>query len=164
MRRALAPLAALLVATSAAAREPVVLTTLGGDPVSLARASSERALIVHFWATWCADCAEELSVVARVARACGAQGVSVRIAAAGDSAAAVAAFQRAHGLAFDALLDPSGRAWREAGAFGLPANWLRTPAGDRLLTGPRTPEQWQGLASELGCDFAPPSASEHAVR
>jgi len=142
-----------LLAISAAADAPQ-LVSLAGERVPLALAAGERALVVHFWATWCASCAEELPVVASGAAACAPHGVRVRIAAAGESAEDVRLYLREHALAFDALLDPRGRAWRAAGGFGLPANWIRTSAGDRLLAGPRTPAQWSELLGSLGCPFA----------
>jgi thiol-disulfide isomerase/thioredoxin len=151
-------LACLLAAAPAlgAAAEPTALRDLAGNAVTLARAQDERALVVHFWATWCASCAEELPVVARAARECGRQGVRVRIAATGEDASVVRAYLAAHALDFEALLDPRGRAWRAAGGFGLPVNWVRSAAGDRLLAGPRTPAQWSELLGELGCDFDAP--------
>jgi len=150
---AVAGVAGLLAA--AAAADAPQLASLAGDRVPLTLAAGERALVVHFWATWCSSCAEELPVIARAARACESHGVRVRIAAAGESAEDVRAYLREHELGLDALLDPHGRAWRAAGGFGLPANWVRTSSGDRLLAGPRTPAQWAELLGELGCPFAP---------
>ncbi|HEY8119805.1 MAG TPA: TlpA disulfide reductase family protein [Myxococcota bacterium] len=155
MSAALALWAALAAGSlaSAARAEPLELRDLAGGRVSLVRAG-ERALVVHFWATWCASCAEELPIVARAAAACAPHGVRVRIAAAGESASVVRAYLRAHAFAFEALRDPHGRAWRAAGGFGLPANWLRTSSGDRLVTGPRSPAEWSELLGSLGCPFA----------
>lgn len=150
----LAFLVAAALAQSAAA-EPPALNDFSGRAVTLMRGPGERALIVHFWATWCVSCADELPVVARAARACTEHGVRLRIAAAGEDADAVRAYFAAHALDFEALLDPRGRAWRSAGGFGLPANWVRTAAGDRLLVGPRTPAQWADLLAGLGCPFSP---------
>jgi hypothetical protein len=81
--------------------------------------------------------------------------VRVRIAAAGESADAVRAYQKRHTLAFEALLDPRGRAWRAAGGFGLPANWVRSAKGDRLLSGPRSASAWAELLGTLGCALDP---------
>jgi thiol-disulfide isomerase/thioredoxin len=145
--------AALALGSAAAAREPAALTTLAGERIELALAPGERALVVHFWATWCASCSGELPVVARAAATCAPHGVRVRMAATGESAEAVRAYQGAHGIAFEALLDPRGRAWRAVGGSGLPANWVRTPAGDRVLPGPREPAAWRELLAELGCAF-----------
>lgn len=153
-RAALTCLFAAALAQSAAA-EPPALRDFVGNSVALTRAPGERALVVHFWATWCASCAEELPVVARAARECAEHGVRVRIAAAGEEASEVRAYLAAHALDFEPLLDPRGRAWRAAGGFGLPANWVRSGAGDRLLTGPRARAQWSNLLGELGCPFDP---------
>ncbi len=143
-----------LLATSAAASPPA-LVDASGRRVSIALASGERGLVVHFWATWCASCAQELPTVASAAAQCAAQRVRVHIAAAGESAEVVRAYQTRHALAFDALLDPRGRAWRAAGGFGLPANWLRSAEGDRLLPGPRSALEWTELLRSLGCVFDP---------
>jgi thiol-disulfide isomerase/thioredoxin len=152
-----AAFALLLAAALApgAAAEPPALRDFAGNPVALAREPHERALVVHFWATWCASCAEELPVVARAANACAPHGVRVRIAATGEAAGTVRAYLAERALDFEALLDARGKAWRAAGGFGLPANWVRSAAGDRLLPGPRTPAQWAELLGSLGCPFDP---------
>lgn len=158
--RGLAAATAVVAAAAASAREPGALARLTGERVALELGPGERALVVHFWATWCSSCVEELPVVARAAEACAPHGVRVRIAAAGEGADAVQAYLREHDLVFEALLDPGGRAWRAARSLGLPANWIRTSEGDRTLSGPRTPAQWRELLGELGCALAPDGADE----
>jgi thiol-disulfide isomerase/thioredoxin len=154
LSRALALAAALCALPLAARADAPALVSLTGEPAALERAPGERALVVHFWATWCASCVHEIPVVARAAAECAPHGVRIRIAAAGESAAAVRKYQADHAIAFESWLDPHGRAWRAAGGFGLPANWIRTDAGDRLLPGLRSPAQWSELLGELGCPFA----------
>jgi thiol-disulfide isomerase/thioredoxin len=153
---------ASLLASAAAAAEPA-LESLAGERVSLARSPGERALVVHFWATWCESCAEELPIVAEAAARCTPHGVRVLVAAAGERADTVRAYLREHTLAVEALLDPAGRAWRAAGGFGLPANWLRADDGERLLPGPRTRAEWSALLGELGCPFAGEPSSPRGV-
>lgn len=36
--------------------DPVVLETLGGDPVDLAELIGEKPVLLEFWATWCTVC------------------------------------------------------------------------------------------------------------
>ena len=51
------------LAQGAAAEPPVGLTTPEGEHVVLQPQDGERALIVHFWTTWCSECAAELPIL-----------------------------------------------------------------------------------------------------
>lgn|GEM_PF-6643526 len=163
--RALAALAAAGVGLVAAPRaasaggEALALERLDGSAERLALAPGERALLVHFWASWCPDCERELPRLARAARRCDGAGVRVVAVNAGESADEVARFLDEHGLRgadLPHLRDPRGRAWRTTGARGLPANVVWTGAGRRVEVGPRDAAAWERALAELGCaDGAP---------
>jgi thiol-disulfide isomerase/thioredoxin len=133
---------------------PLPLVGAGGEAVSLALLPGERALLVHFWATWCPDCDEELPVLERAARACAGGPVRVVTVNVGDSAEDAARFRDARGLALPWLRDPGGRVWRDL-ARGLPANLTWTPEARRVELGPRDAAAWERALAELGCAAAP---------
>jgi thiol-disulfide isomerase/thioredoxin len=128
-----------------------VVETLAGDPVALAP-SEGRALVVHFFATWCPSCAEELPELDRASKAC-ADGLEIALVDVDEDADAVRRYLAAHGVALPALRDPGGRAWRASvGGRGLPANLIWTGGQRRSDVGPKAPEKWRALFAELGCE------------
>ncbi len=143
-------LAGLLV--GAGAPVPLELETLGGEPVALAPTAG-RALVVHFWATWCPSCVEELPALAHASAAC-ASSLDITVVDVDEGADEVRRFLTEHEVALVSLRDPGGDAWRESvGARGLPANVVWTPGGERRTeVGPRSRERWQELFTELGCE------------
>jgi thiol-disulfide isomerase/thioredoxin len=115
--------------------------------------SAGRPLVVHFWATWCPSCAEELPTLARASASC-ARAIEIAIVDVGEDAQEIRRFLTEHGLALDTLRDPDGKVWRNRlGARGLPANLVFSADGrSRSELGPRSPEQWRSLFAELGCE------------
>jgi thiol-disulfide isomerase/thioredoxin len=111
-----------------------------------------RALVVHFFATWCPSCAEELPELARAATAC-ADTLEIALVDVDEEPDAVRGFLAAHGLALPTLRDPGGRAWRASvGGRGLPANLIWTEGQRRSDVGPKEPGKWRALFAELGCE------------
>jgi thiol-disulfide isomerase/thioredoxin len=146
-----------LVATSllGAAPGPLSLVDPDGAPVRLALEPGEKALVVHFWASWCVECEKELPVLGRAARAC--RGAPVRVVAvnAGDTAEEVARYRTEHPFELPVLRDPDGDAWRRF-ARGLPANLFWTSSGQHAEVGPIDEASWSRRLAELGCDAAAP--------
>jgi thiol-disulfide isomerase/thioredoxin len=148
--RAGAWLALALLLAGAAPPDRLELETLAGEPVALAP-SAGRPLLVHFFATWCPSCGEELPELDRAAAAC-AGAVEIALVDVDEEAGAVRRFLAEHGVGLAALRDPGGRAWRAAtGARGLPANLIWKTGERRSEVGPRTRERWRELFAELGC-------------
>jgi thiol-disulfide isomerase/thioredoxin len=144
--------AGLAVALLAGADEPPLdFETLAGERVRLALDEGEGGLVVHFWASWCADCAVELPTLDRAAQRCAGE-VEVVAVNVGDDPAAIARFLGEHPLGLRVLRDPSGRVWRRVGGRGLPANLSLTREGRRLEVGPRDADGWRQGLSALGCD------------
>lgn len=133
---------------------PLPLVSFEGEPVQLAPAPGEEALLVHFWATWCPECADELPALERAARACEGAPVRLVMVNVAESPEAIARFREAHGLALPTLRDPDGRIWRRF-ARGLPANLTWTRESRRAETGPRDEAAWERALAELGCLPAP---------
>ena len=127
------------------------LETLAGERVALAPAAG-RALVVHFWATWCPSCADELPALA-LARAACADALEIAVVDVDEEPDEIRGYLARHAIALESLRDPGGRVWRKAvGARGLPANLIVTPDGERRSElGPRSREQWRALFAQLGC-------------
>jgi len=129
---------------------PLSFVSFEGEPVELALAPGERALLVHFWASWCPECAEELPALERAARACEGAPVRLAIVNVAESPEVIARFRESLGLTLPVLRDPDGRVWRRF-ARGLPANLTWTREGRRADQGPRDEAAWQRALGELGC-------------
>lgn len=149
VRRALA--AAVLALGLIGADAPLHLETEEGQAVVLAPAAGERALLVHFWATWCPDCVEELPILAASVPRCGEAGVRIVTANVGEDREDVARFLERHRLELPVLWDPKGRAWRALGGVGLPTNGVFTDAGRSVEVGPRDARGWAEALARLGC-------------
>lgn len=150
MRRSLACAAALAL-LGASAPESIALRTPDGAPIEIAREPEEKALVVHFWASWCPECAEELPALEQSARGCSTSAVRVLAVNVGETAEQVQRFAAQHGVALPLLLDAGGRAWRRAGFLGLPANLVWTVDGVQRSEGPASAAQWSERLAGLGC-------------
>jgi len=146
----LACLAGLALA-AAAPEPPLELVGLDGRAVALGLAPDEHALVVHFFATWCPSCGEEIPTLQGAATACRGRGVRVVAVDVGEATDVVARYRREHGIELPVLLDPRGRAFRHLGLRGLPANRIVTPEGARTLEGPSTASAWRERLRALGC-------------
>jgi thiol-disulfide isomerase/thioredoxin len=146
----------LLVGGSAGA--PPSALDASGAAVALAPAAGERAVLAHFWATWCPECVDELPLLARLAPRCASSGVRILAVNVGESAERVEGYLREHGLALRVLRDPNGDAWRRLSGRGLPANavWKPGAAAPTVDVGPRDAAAWQQALRRLGCAGSDP--------
>jgi thiol-disulfide isomerase/thioredoxin len=142
-------LAILLLA--AAPRAPLPLSTLEGAPLEVSLAPGERALVLHFWASWCPECVEEMPVIDRLAAGCAGSGVRVLFVNVGESAEEARAFASAHGVRGPLVLDRRGAVWRQYAPAGLPANLTVIPDDLRAEAGPREEAAWRRVLGVLGC-------------
>ena len=143
-------LLALAWAAPAAAADPLALVDLAGQPVALAPAPG-GALVVHFWATWCPSCLQELGDLERAAGACRGGAVEVVAVDVGEKAGEITEFLSKRPLALRVLIDPRARAWRESGGREMPANLIWTPERRTWALGPSTEAQWRDRLAALGC-------------
>ncbi len=82
--------------------------------------------VVHFWATWCGVCrAEEGNVNALAQRA-----RVVTVASRSGSAESVRRYMKAHGLAFDVVMDPDGAIAAKYGVRAYPTSFFVSPKGE----------------------------------
>ena len=146
-----------LFAAPALASPESVLTFVDarGAPVEIRTVpQADRALLLHFWASWCPDCVEDLAHLDDAASGC----EHVRIVAvnAGEGQAEVDAFLARHPLRIDVLRDPGGEVWRRLDGRGLPANVFWSARGRGADLGPKTRAQWNERLAALGCRTAAP--------
>jgi thiol-disulfide isomerase/thioredoxin len=143
---ALAAAAALLLGADA----PLSLLSLDGEPVEL-RPGDEAALLVHFWATWCPSCVEELPLLAAAVARCPEERVRILMVDVDESAETVRAWLAERDLALPVLRDPKGAVWRRLGGGGLPLNATWSGGRRRVEVGPRDAAAWRAALQQLGC-------------
>lgn len=157
MRARVALAAALLTISAGVSAESLDLESLKGEPARLELDPTERALVVHFWATWCPECVEELPVLARAASRCAERGVRIVTVNVAEDRKTVERFVARHRLDLPVYRDPRGRAWRRLGGVGLPTNLLWSQTERRIDIGPRDAAAWARTLLALGCGAAPAS-------
>jgi cytochrome c biogenesis protein CcmG/thiol:disulfide interchange protein DsbE len=118
-----------------------------GRSDSLARHRGSVVLL-NLWTTWCPPCAQEMPALERFARENAGKVVVLGVDQ-GESAAAAAAFARAHGVTFPILLDeqqPYGRAYQ---GIGLPTSVIVARDGRivRGIDGAMTIEQMRAAVA-----------------
>jgi thiol-disulfide isomerase/thioredoxin len=137
--------------------EPISLRTLEGAEERIERGAGGPDWLLHFWASWCSECLEELPALARAARGCDPARVQVIAVNVAETPEQVRRYMTEQSVALPVLLDPRGSAWRAAGLWGLPANLWWTAGGVRTRDGSTSAEQWRRELRELGCAEPPPS-------
>lgn len=148
MRRWLATLG--LLGLAAWGGEALSLTRPGGGAVTL-RPAAGQVLLLHFWATWCPECLDDLASLQRAAAGCPEERVRVLAVNVGESADDARAFASRHHLQLPLLLDPKGAVWREVDGRGLPLNLFWSREERRTDVGPRDEARWRAELAALGC-------------
>lgn len=143
---ALATAVALLLGADA----PLSLLSLDGEPVEL-RPGDGAPLLVHFWATWCPSCVEELPLLEAAVARCPADRVRIVSVDVDEPAETVRAWLAERGIALPVLRDPKGVAWRQLGGGGLPLNATWSGGRRRVEVGPRDAAAWKAELEGLGC-------------
>lgn len=151
-----------LLGLAAWSGEALTLTQPGGGVVTL-RPAAGQVLLLHFWATWCPECPDDLASLQRAAAHCGPERVRVVAVNVGESEDDASAFVQRHGLHLPLLLDPKGQVWREVDGRGLPLNLFWSQQQRHTDVGPRDEAQWRAQLAALGCpaeDGFPPPGSQ----
>lgn len=104
---------------------PYAAVTLAGDSVSLASLRG-RAILLNFWATWCAPCRHETPFLQALWEARKDEGLVI-VGASLDTRDArdqVRSFVEEYGVTYPILLDPQMRGMDAYRVLGLPATFL----------------------------------------
>ncbi len=105
------------------------LPALDGGHVSLAEQKG-KVVLVHFWATWCPPCVEEMPDLERLYQDFrGPEFELLAISVDEDGPGKVRAFMQKNGLSFPALLDPGRTAASSYGTFKYPETFIVDRSG-----------------------------------
>jgi peroxiredoxin len=100
------------------------LTATDGKTVSLSDFKGKVAL-VHFWATWCPPCVEEIPTIAALAPYLREHGIELLAVSVDEGGAdAVTAFLRERGLSVPVLMDPDRMTASSYGTFMFPETYV----------------------------------------
>jgi thiol-disulfide isomerase/thioredoxin len=108
-----------------------------------------RPVILHFWATWCEPCREELPALEAIARHMADSGV-VLVAVAIDEEADTARIRRYAqdlGVTFSVYLAREGTISERYWSWGVPVTYLIDPAG-RLVARSLGPRDWTSASMQ----------------
>jgi peroxiredoxin len=100
------------------------LQTLDGRQVSLSDFRG-KVVLVHFWATWCPPCVEEIPTLDRLYHQLGGRDLELLAVSADESGAdAVTVFMKKNRIDVPVLLDPDRTAARLYGTFKFPETYI----------------------------------------
>ena len=100
------------------------LQALDGSAVSLADFRG-KVVMVHFWATWCPPCVEEMPMIEQLYRSLGSTDFKILAVSVDEGGAgAVAEFMQRNGLSLPALLDPGRSVAGLYGTFKFPETYI----------------------------------------
>ncbi|MFO0753626.1 MAG: TlpA disulfide reductase family protein [Thermodesulfovibrionales bacterium] len=107
-----------------AAAPDFTLPDAGGKKVSLAEGKG-KAILLHFWATWCGPCRAEMLSLSTLYREFRDKGLLVLAVSVDTSAKPVHAFLAEQNIPFPVLLDTEREVYFDTYAvFGLPTSFL----------------------------------------
>jgi len=114
------------------ATPPLALKDLDGREVRLADFRG-RAVLVHFWATWCAPCVEELPSLQRLVDRLAPEGLEIIAVNEQENAARIRPFVQRLGLALRIVRDHDGSARDAWGVRVFPSTFVVAPDGHIAL-------------------------------
>ena len=119
-----------------------------GDSTFLAT-HRDQWVLLHFWATWCAPCAEELPELNRLyTRWRDHHGIAfLTVSIDSDNAAGVPDFMNRLGLQLPVQLSTETHPTKKYWSWGVPVTYLIDPRG-RLVARALGPRQWDSAAGD----------------
>lgn len=122
---------------------PFKLPSIDGQEKTLEEFKG-KPILLHFWATWCPPCREEMPVFQKLYNELNTSGLVIIGINVGESPEIVKNFVRETGVTFPILLDERGEIANMYKVRGLPTTFWIDPAGkiaDVTLGGP-LPEEF----------------------
>jgi thiol-disulfide isomerase/thioredoxin len=112
---------------------PLPVALRGGAARDLA-ARTGRGLILHFWATWCAPCREEMPALVKFVRETkGDRNIELLAVSVDEDWNVVDAWLKERGLSdLPVALDPKGGTAHRVGTDKFPETFFLTPSGEVL--------------------------------
>jgi len=100
------------------------VTSLDGKPVSLSSFRG-KVVMVHFWATWCPPCVEELPTLERLYRSSFGKDLDILAVSVDEGGAgAVVPFMQKNRFALPIVLNPDQSVSKAYGTFKFPETYL----------------------------------------
>lgn len=99
------------------------LPRLDQRPVSLDELQG-RVVLVHFWATWCPSCVDEMPQLQKMYDDLAGPGFEVLAVSVDDSADRLRSFLRQKGISLPVLFDPERAVSSQYGTFKLPETYV----------------------------------------
>jgi peroxiredoxin len=101
----------------------VSLQSVDGRTVSLADYRG-KVVLVHFWATWCPPCVEEIPTIERFYQQVMGTGIEVLAVSVDDNANALKTFLEKNKVHFPVLRDPGSATAGSYGTFKFPETYV----------------------------------------
>jgi cytochrome c biogenesis protein CcmG/thiol:disulfide interchange protein DsbE len=83
-----------------------------------------KVVMVHFWATWCPPCVEELPTIDTLYRTIADKDFQLLAVSVDDAAPEVVAFLKKHGLNLPVLMDPGRKTAGRYGTYKFPETYI----------------------------------------
>jgi len=108
------------------------------QPVALASLRG-RVVLLHFWATWCKPCEEEMPALDRLRRSLDSQRFALLAVSVDEDRSQVESYRQRLGLSLPILLDPSHEVSRAYQTYRYPESFLLDREGKVIarFVGPR---------------------------
>ena len=113
--------------------EDFTLTDMGGQKARFSELThGKRLVMLHFWASWCGPCREEMPQIVKAYNKFGGKGFTVISVNQDFDTSAAKQFIKDHQITFPVLMDLEGRLMETYNLSGLPSTLLLNGNGEIL--------------------------------